>query len=297
MDADLDEFARLLPYAARFGASEGAAALLGQALALCDKPYANVGAPVVATHRRDRRLFGRPSDSRPRGRERRGARTGRRRARSRRRRRRARLGRFVARAAAGQAGLAGEAGGGARAARAAAGRARLFRAGRRDVGAGPRSPRRRPGVRGGEPIDGSPGARARAPRALRGVRARRSGRGARPPRGDRRPALPTRPRGSLGRARGGARAAGRSHRGGERVLRGGGPRAGVHRAMERARAGRDRCAPPRSARARAPGDRRARAWGDAHRSDSKARTDAGGGGRRSPSRAGLARSMGSGPAR
>ncbi len=45
-DADIDEFARLLPLAVTLGASDGAAALLGQALALCEKPYANVGAPA-----------------------------------------------------------------------------------------------------------------------------------------------------------------------------------------------------------------------------------------------------------
>ncbi len=46
MDADIDEFARLIPFAVTLGASDGASALLGQALAVCDRPYANVGAPA-----------------------------------------------------------------------------------------------------------------------------------------------------------------------------------------------------------------------------------------------------------
>src|SRR5262249_11977433 len=45
MDADLDEYARLVPFAAILG-SEGGAPLLARAMETCDKPYANVGAPA-----------------------------------------------------------------------------------------------------------------------------------------------------------------------------------------------------------------------------------------------------------
>jgi hypothetical protein len=44
LDADLEEFAKLIPFAARIAASDGAQAWLGQAVGVCDKPYANVGA-------------------------------------------------------------------------------------------------------------------------------------------------------------------------------------------------------------------------------------------------------------
>jgi tetratricopeptide (TPR) repeat protein len=43
MDGDVDDFSKLVPYAARVGASEGGAALVAQVRAVCEKPYANVG--------------------------------------------------------------------------------------------------------------------------------------------------------------------------------------------------------------------------------------------------------------
>jgi len=46
MDADLDEFAKLIPFAARIAESDGATSLLARALQICDLPYANVGAPA-----------------------------------------------------------------------------------------------------------------------------------------------------------------------------------------------------------------------------------------------------------
>ena len=46
MDADLEEFARLIPFAARLADSEGAQSWLGQAMEICERPYANVGAPA-----------------------------------------------------------------------------------------------------------------------------------------------------------------------------------------------------------------------------------------------------------
>jgi hypothetical protein len=46
MDADIDEIGGLLRFAGSLGGSEGAAALLTRAFELCDKPYANVGAPA-----------------------------------------------------------------------------------------------------------------------------------------------------------------------------------------------------------------------------------------------------------
>jgi tetratricopeptide (TPR) repeat protein len=45
-NAEIDEFARLIPYAVKFGASESAGALLNGTLAICDAPFANVGAPA-----------------------------------------------------------------------------------------------------------------------------------------------------------------------------------------------------------------------------------------------------------
>jgi tetratricopeptide (TPR) repeat protein len=46
LNAEIDEFARLIPFAVKLGASDGASALLGRALTICDAPFANVGAPA-----------------------------------------------------------------------------------------------------------------------------------------------------------------------------------------------------------------------------------------------------------